>query len=424
MLSTPVPVVPPFSKRALRTVDSQISWLMKKVIDDPQIISLAAGFVDNDCLPIAETQAAMERLFADRARARAALQYGASTGLKRLRDAQADRLRIQGLGPVTGEDVVITNGSQQFLHAITDVLVDPGDVVLVEDPTYFVMMDVLNSSGARVMGVDTDAEGIRPDSLARRFEDLKRLGLRDRLKMVYVMSYYQNPTGGNMSLARRRELYQVLTEEQAAGPWFYLLEDAAYRENLIDGEDEPFIKSFDAEGQSVILTGTFSKAFSPGYRLGWGILPEPLRKAFWRQKGNQDFGSSTLVQALLAEVMISGDFDVCSRRFRETYLHKRDALLQALREWWPADTELSAPQGGMYVWARIPGICTDPGSPFFNAALEAKVLYVPGAYCYCEETQSQRPDNAIRICYGVVEVEPMRKAIRLMGQVIDRLRGN
>lgn len=152
-------------------------------------------------------------------------------------------------------------------------------------------------------------------------------------------------------------------------------------------------------------------------------MPKDVHTAMVRLKGNQDFGSSNMNQRFLAQVLADGSYDEAADRFRKRYLRKRDVLLQSLREFWPQDTEILYPYGGLYVWVRLPGIATGPGTPFFNAVLAEKVLYVPGDYCFCENTQLARPDNAMRLCYGVIDLEPMREAVRRMGLVIQKIRG-
>lgn len=411
----------PFSARARRTGDSPIAWLMQKTIDDAEILSLAAGFVDTQTLPYDLLRSAMEKVFETAGNAKASLQYGSTPGLRELRKALAVRLEAQGLTNVNPEHLFISNGGQQGLYTVTEVMVDIGDVVLVEDPTYFVYMDVLKSSGAHVMGVTTDDEGMVPEALEARLAELKERGLRDRLRILYVMSYYANPKGCNMSEERRRALYEIYTREMENGS-FLLIEDASYRDLCLEGKEEPYMKALDPDNEHIFLTGTFSKAFAPGLRLGWSYMPAEVHKAMVRQKGNQDFGSSNMNQNFLTEVLNDGSYDVAADRFRKRYRQKRDALLSAMREFWPSDVEILEPKGGLYVWVRLPGIDTDPGSDFFNAVLQEKVLYVPGYYCFCEETQEPKPKDSMRICYGVIDVEPMREAVRRMGRVIQRMR--
>ncbi len=412
----------PFNSRAQRTGDSPIAGLMKKTVEDPEILSLAAGFVDQPTLPNDLMKKAIDDLFSESSTAQRALQYGITPGLRDLRLALAARLEKLGIENVDPECIVISNGGQQSLFTVTETMVDVGDVVLVEDPTYFVYMDVLNAAGAKVMGVSTDEEGMVPEALEARLKEIKAAGLRDRLKILYVMSYYANPKGCNMSEERRRKLYEIYTRECDANGQFLLIEDASYRDLYLEGKDEPYIKSFDKNNELVFTQGTFSKAFAPGLRLGWSYMPPSVHQAVCRQKACQDFGSSNMNQSLMANLLKSGSYEVAAERFRDRYRKKRDVMINALKEYWPDDTDILYPFGGLYVWVSIPGIDTDPGSEFLNKVLEKKVLYVPGYYCFCEDTQEPKPTNSMRLCYGSVGIDEMPEALKRMGEVIKAMR--
>lgn len=409
-----------FSKKALRTKVPAISTLLQMAIEDPEILSLAAGLVDQKTLPDAHGRALVRELFDQPEEARAALQYGMTSGLLPLREAVATRLERLGLpGPVDPEHIVIGNGSQQLLHLIAEATLDPGDLVLVEDPTYFVMMGVLESAGARILGVKTDENGVIPEALEERLRGLERQGLLGSLKLVFFMSYYQNPAGMSISLDRRERVVEILDRFSRAGRRPVLIEDAAYRELRIEGPDLPYLKTYDPQNRWIALTGTFSKAFAPGFRLGWGYLPPALRDPAMNLKGNEDFGSSNLNQTLMARALRRGLFDQQMEHMRDRYRQKRDLLLKAVREHWPPDVSYYHPKGGLYVWAKLPeGVSSAPGSPFFNECLARKVIYVPGAYCYCMEPEVQKPENDLRLCYGYIEDEPMIEAVRRMGEAI------
>ncbi len=412
----------PWSARAERTGDSQISWLLQYAIEIPGMLSLAAGLVDQTTLPEDLLREAIDKVFENPDSGRSALQYGGTAGLLELRQLMAKKLEKQGLRNVDPDCMVISNGGQQSLFTITECFVDPGDVVLVEDPTYFVYTDTLQAAGARVLGVTTDEEGIVPEALEERFEQLHKEGLRNRLKILYVMSYFSNPKGCNMSEERRRRVYDVYRREADRAGNFVLIEDASYRDLFLEGKDEPFIKSFDPDNEYVFTCGTFSKALAPGLRLGWSYMPKELQVALCRQKGNQDFGSTNMNQRILRALLESGSYEVAADRFRSRYRAKRDALLEAIEEFWPKETYVLKPMGGLYIWVKLPGINTDPGGQFFEEALREKVLYVPGAYCFCKETQEPKPHNAMRTCYGVIDIEPMREAVRRLGDVAKRVK--
>ncbi len=407
----------PFSSRSERTTDSPISWLMKLAIEDPEMLSLAAGFVDTTMLPEDLLRESVEKVFATTEQGKEALQYGITAGLRDLRHVMAKRLENAGLNNVDPECICISNGGQQALYTVTEAMVDVGDIVLVEDPTYFVYMDVLKSAGAHVMGVTTDEEGMVPEALEARFQELHEKGLRDRLKILYVMSYFSNPKGCNMSTERRKRIWEIFRAEADRAGSFLLLEDACYRDLSFDNEPQPYLKSFDTDNEWVFLSGTFSKAFAPGLRLGWSYMPRELHREMGRLKGNQDFGSSNMNQWLMKELLLSGCYETAADRFRDRYRNKRDAMIEAIKEFWPESTEILHPKGGLYVWVNLPGVDTDPQTPFFDKVVGSKVLYVPGYYCFCDETQASRPKGSMRLCYSYIDIEPMREALKRMGDV-------
>lgn len=408
------------SQRARRTSEPPISWLMRAVLEDPSIISLAAGFVDQQSLPAQPVRQLLQEMLGSDETTRKALQYGSTIGHQDLRHLLTERLARQGLPePVNPNDIVVTSGSQQLLFLITDVLIDAGDIVLVEDPTYFVYLGVLEGAGARTVGVATDDEGMLPEALEERLREIKTAGDLHRVKMLYLMTYYQNPKGTSTSRQRREQLYEIIERYSTPENFIYILEDAAYAELRYDGPELPFMKSLDPKNERVLLALTFSKSFSPGLRLGYGHLPAELVGPVLHQKGNHDFGSSNFAQHIALYALRTSAYEEHGRRLRERYRHKRDVMLDVLHSEFPSEVRYVEPQGGLYVWATLPeGISTDPGSRFFNAALERKVLYVPGHYCYAREAGRTKPDNQLRLCFGYIEEEPMVEGLKRLAAAV------
>jgi 2-aminoadipate transaminase len=402
------------SQRARRTSEPQISWLLKKSLENPSFISLAAGLVDQQSLPAGPMQNLLERLFASEQASKRALQYGTTGGDLALRRVIARRLEDHGLAvPVDPDDVVVTSGSQQLLFLITDVLVDTGDIVLVEDPTYFVYMGVLAGAGARTLGVPTDDDGIIPEALEERFRELKAAGDLPRVKMLYLMTYFQNPKGTSHSRQRREQIYEIVERYSTDENFIYILEDAAYFELQFEGEEIPFMKTLDRNNERVMLALTFSKAFSPGLRLGYGHLPSGITPHVLNQKGNHDFGSGNLSQNIIYHALTTDAFDEHGKLLRQRYRQKRDLMLKTLREEFPAGIQNVDPLGGLYVWVTLPeGMSSSPGSRFFKEAMDREVLYVPGCYCYAQEPDRAKPDNQLRLCYAYIEEEPMVEGMR------------
>jgi len=406
------------SDRARRTKEPQITWLLKKPLENPNIISLAAGLVDQQTLPAQELLKLVEDLFASDDAAKRALQYGTTEGDAALRQVLARRLEDQGINvPIDAEDIVLTNGSQQLLFLATDTLVDPGDIVLVEDPTYFVYMGVLESAGARTIGIPTDDNGIVPEALESQLEEIAKAGELDRVKMLYVMTYFQNPKGTSHTWERRKEIYEIIERFSSDDNYIYIIEDAAYFELKFEGEDVPFMKTLDRDNDRVLLAMTFSKAFAPGLRLGYGYIPTELTPHILNQKGNHDFGSGNLSQNLIYQAITSGVFDRHSAMLRDRYRHKRDVMLDVLRKEFPSEVKYIEPKGGLYVWVTLPeGVSTSPGSKFFEEALAHEVIYVPGCFCYAQEEGKAKPDNQLRLCYAYIDEEPMVEGLHRLAE--------
>lgn len=407
------------SPKARRATDPPIAWLLRMPIDDPEIISLAAGFVDEESLPAQEVaECARELLGGDKNKA--PLQYGTSAGFLPLREEVCRMLEGQGAAQeIPPDEILLTGGSQQLLHLITDVMIDEGDIVLVEDPTYFVYMGTLQAAGAKVMGVALDEKGIIPKALEEKLTSLHKSAGMERLKLVYLMTYFQNPTGTSLAWERKRRIYEILSTYCDLGERTFIIEDAAYKELRFEGEDIPYLKSLDRENHGVALLGSFSKSFSPGLRVGFGWLPPQLMEHVLRQKGNEDFGSSNFCQHLMHRALASGKYSRHVEMLRARYREKRDLMLECLAEHFPRELEVIKPLGGMYVWAAFPGgVDTGREGELFKEALRRKVLYVPGEFCYCREPGVAKPTNKLRISFGMVTEENIAAGMARLGEAV------
>jgi len=210
---------------------------------------------------------------------------------------------------VCADDIVVTTGSQQMLFMLTDLIIDPGDIVITEWPSYFVFTGTLESAGAQVRCVDIDDQGMIPEKLDALLAQLTESGDLPRVKMVYTCDYHQNPTGITLSTERRPQILDIVkrySQHPNADGRILLLEDAAYRELTFEGDPPPSIKKFDTTNEYVALLQTFSKPFSPGLKTGYGLLPQGLVEPVLLQKGNHDFGSNNLSQHLVLAAMKQG----------------------------------------------------------------------------------------------------------------------
>ncbi len=414
-----------FSLLAQRTQPPAISWLMAQALEVPGLISLAAGFVDQESLPCQEIAPLLRELMEQAPAGQAALQYGTTAGDWELRAELIGRLRNEGVfhsgTEVDAAHALIGSGSQQLLYLAAEALLDEGDIVLVEAPTYFVVLGGFLSRGAQVIGIDTDNQGIRPDKVRECLEQLQRQGRLARVKMLYVMTYATNPLGITLSRERRQELLELIRSYRDMGHPILLVEDAAYRRLSFDPDPLPPVKSFDSGNESVLYLESFSKSLSPGFRLGFGAGPKAIVDKMVDIKGNHDFGSGNLSQQLLKAVLRQGLFDRHTEILRRVYQHKRDITLQILQDTFPPEAEWVLPHGGFYFWITLPGrIDTGPGGELFQQALEEKVLYVPGCLCYSPDRPEAQKSSALRLSYGMIGEEKLREGCRRLGAALAR----
>ncbi|HEX4610344.1 MAG TPA: PLP-dependent aminotransferase family protein [Urbifossiella sp.] len=418
----------PLSDRSGRTTDSPITFFIQKAIETPGLISLAAGLVDEGSLPADEVGAAVVAIMADPAAARAALQYGSTQGLPSLRErvlrhvCAADGVAPADLG-LTADDVVLTTGSQQLLYLLGEALFNPGDIVLAEAPSYFVYHGVLQSHGVRVVPVPMDAGGMDLDALDAKLAGLKAAGELGRVKLIYTVDYFQNPTGLTLAADRRPRLVEI-ARTYSTGHRILVLEDAAYRELRYSGPDLPSVKKFDPKNEFVAYASTFSKPCSPGLKLGYALLPSDLVAPVLHLKGNHDFGSANLAQHVADRLMATGAFDRHVARLRDVYRVKRDAMLAVLEEEFGdvPGAGWTAPAGGLYVWLTLPpGVDAGPAGPLVPAALEAGVLYVPGEFGHVADEAGGIPRNECRLSFGVADPDRVREGIRRLRRAYQRL---
>jgi len=409
-----------------RTASPSISWLMKTALSRPKLISLAAGFTDNATLPVALSRKLLTSLLSSPKTGQPALQYGTTAGADNLRRLTATHLQKLDGGhdrAHSPERVIITGGSQQLLYMTLEALCDEGDLVLVEDPTYFVFLSILQSRGIQARGVKLERDGLDLVHLEKILTQLKESGQLHRMKALYLVTYFQNPTGATTSLAKKAGALKLLKKfEAAAGHPLYLLEDAAYRELRFDNSaDVPTALTLPGARDRVIYTGTYSKPYAPGARLGFGLLPEPLFTTVQRIKGNHDFGTANLLQQLLARALATGQYDQHVTKVRKNYARKARVMKAALAEHFPASVEIWESGGGLYFWARLPqGIATGVKSKVFQMALKNDVLYVPGALCYAEDGARTKPDNEMRLSFGSASEANIRKGIARLGKVLKK----
>ncbi|MDU4959759.1 MAG: PLP-dependent aminotransferase family protein [Sporomusaceae bacterium] len=368
-----------------------------KTMQRPDVISLSAGSPAPDSFPVAELAAAFNAVLADQGAA--ALQYGVSEGYLPLRQWVADRAARQGIR-CGSEQVMITNGSQQALDLIARILLDPGDYVAVENPTYLAALQVFRGYQARLLPIDMDQDGMRIDQLEAVIQ-------KQRPKFIYVIPTFQNPTGISMNLERRRQLAALADHYQIP-----LIEDNPYGELLYEGEALPAIKSF-SDSRWLLYAGTASKIIAPGLRLGWLIAhPDFIdRAATAKQAG--DVLSNSLTQRAVYRYVTDNDLEAHVQSIIERYRQQRDVMLEAMHQYFPAGVKWQTPHGGMFLWVTLPE-GTDASDLLPLAVEQAKVSYVPGPPFYAERGGA----NTLRLNFSNPAPDLIREGIKRLGDLL------
>ncbi|MEV6865054.1 PLP-dependent aminotransferase family protein [Streptosporangium subroseum] len=383
----------------LGRIDSSPVRDLLALIDRPEVISFAGGLPAPELFDLDGLRDAYDHALSP-ATGRRTLQYSSTEGDPVLREALARRLSDRGLETSAG-DLLVTTGSQQAISLVAMALLEPGDIVLVEEPTYLAALQCFRLAGARVIPVRSDEDGLDPVALREIVE-------RERPTMLYLVPTFANPTGRTLTGPRRRAVAEL-----AAAQGFWILEDDPYGELRYHGEVLPPLSSYPGgEGNSIYL-GSFSKIGAPGLRLGWLRAPEGLRRGLTIAKQATDLHTSTVDQAAAARYLAVTDLDDRVRFLRDAYRPRRDAMMDALAVITPSGTTWSTPDGGMFVWVRLPGEMDT--AQLLQRALRHDVAFVPGAPFYCGE-----PDRAtLRLSFCAYTPEKITEGMRRLGEALS-----
>jgi 2-aminoadipate transaminase len=387
------------SRRARQSTSSVIRELLH-LTERPGILSLAGGLPAPEALPLTDLDAAWARVRQREGRyGPVAFQYGPTEGLADLRALVAERFSADAAtGP---EEVLVTTGSQQGLDLLARALVDPGDPVVVEAPTYLGALQALSGGGPRFVTVPTDGEGMLTDVLQARL----RTGLRP--KCAYVVANFQNPSAATLSIERRRHL-AALADHYG----FVVIEDDPYGELRFRGAPVPSVRTWT---ELAVRLGTASKTVSPGLRVGWLAAPAWLLPALVRTKQAVDLHTSTLSQALVVELLS----DTTARaahldRARALYRERADALRAGLAHHTDGALTPAEPDGGMFLWARLPDDA-GPAETLLRTAVEHGVAFVPGTAFYAD---SDRGHDHIRCSFATLDPAGLDEAASRLGAAL------
>src|SRR5215471_499777 len=393
-----------YAQRTERMRASDIREILK-VTAQPDVISLAGGLPAPELFPIDEYRRAFEWVLeADGA---VALQYGPSEGYRPLRTYLAERLSKFGID-CTADDILITNGSQQALDLIGRLMLDPGDAVLLEKPTYLGALQAFNQYQASYMLVPMDEDGMRVDEVERLLTQPTVTGRGTRIKFIYAIPNFQNPTGRSLSLARRKQLVQLASHYGVP-----IVEDDPYGELRYEGEHLPTLKSLDTTG-CVLYLGTFSKILAPGFRLGWVVASPEAMEVLLHGKQPSDLHTGMIQQMATLEVARNGFVEDHVEHIKAFYKERRDVMLCAIEEHFPSEAHFTRPAGGLFVWAELPRHVDT--RELLVEAVQDKVAFVPGQGFHPDHTGT----NTMRLNFSNVPPEQLREGVRRLGLAIQR----
>jgi 2-aminoadipate transaminase len=385
-----------FAQRTGNMAASAIREILK-VASQPGMISLAGGVPAPESFPLEILRELTARVI-DQYPA-AAFQYGPTEGFPPLREAIASRLCQAGID-VDGEGVLITSGSQGVLDGLGKVLISEGDEIAVEAPTYLGALQAFNPYCPRYVKLGSDDEGLIPASLERALKE-------HRLKFVYVVPNFQNPTGKTIPLERRRQIAALIREHDAL-----LVEDDPYSSLRYEGESLPTLKSMAPD--HVAYVGSLSKVLAPGLRLGYVAAPEPLAKWLVIAKQGIDLHTSSFNQALAAEYLTGGYLDRHLPKIVEIYKPKLQAMLQALARHFPSECCWSRPEGGMFVWVEGPkGLNMED---VYRRTVARKTAFVPGRFFFVENGEG---GETMRLNFTMADEEAIDRAVRIIAEEIE-----
>jgi len=393
-----------------RTRDMRASEIREllKLTEGREIISFAGGLPDPETFPREELAEVAREVILERGDQ--ALQYIPTKGVTEFRRILRDFLSSRGVRVTLTDDVIVTTGSQEALYLIGKILVNPGDVVFVEAPTYLAAINVFRQFGARFKSAPVDEDGMRVDVLEERIKEARSEG--SNLKLIYTIPTSQNPSGTTMSLERRRYLLELAERYD-----LLIVEDDPYSFFTFEPVEAEPLKTLDRSGR-VIYVGTMSKILSPGLRIGWALAESWVITSMELAKQSVDLHSSTLSQFIAMEAIRRGLIDKTVEKARKLYKVKRDAMLEALEDYFPENSRWTKPVGGLFIFAYAPpGIDTKKLLP---EALERGVAYVPGASFFAEGGG----ENTMRLNFSYPSLTQIREGIRRLGVLLKEKAGS
>lgn len=390
------------SKETSNLRSSEIRDLLK-LTEGRKVISLAGGLPDPQTFPKEEIRKIVDDVLKEKADR--ALQYSTTAGINEFRKELVNLSMYRGISGLKEDNIFVTVGSQEALFMIFNLLVDQGDTIIVEMPTYLAALNVLRTRKPNFVGVHLTEKGPDLDELERKVKE--SVNNQRKPKLMYVIPTAQNPGGTTMSLEDRKRLLEIAEKYD-----FLLFEDDAYGFLVFDGEAPPPLAALDRSGR-VIYTSTFSKILAPGLRLGWVVAHEELIQEMELYKQNVDLHTPTLTQMIAMEAIKRGVIQAQLPFIRRVYREKRDVMLQAIEKYFPKETKWTKPVGGMFVFTWLPEKID--ALKMLEESMKRGVVYVPGSSFYYDYSGR----NTMRLNFSFPSKEQLEEGIKILGQVIS-----
>ena len=390
-----------FADRVKPMKGSAIREMFKRMAD-PEIISLAGGNPAAELFPSDELSKIAGKILMTSPIP--ALQYGTTDGYPKMKDCAIERAKKAGAYN-EGDEVLITTGANQGIDLTAKAIINKGDKIIVENPSFIGSLNAFRTYECQLVGVDVESDGM---DVVKLEETLKA---NPDAKLLYTIPTFQNPTGTTMSLEKRKRVLELASEYNVL-----IIEDNPYGDLRFRGEEIATLKSLDTENR-VIYCGSFSKILSPGMRLGYIIGPAPLFEKIEMLKQVNDVHTPMLTQLMCVQFMKKYNIDTYIEKNRKLYKEKCDCMIEAMNEYFPAGkVEWTVPDGGIFLWCKCPGI-TDV-SEIVNKALEKKVAIVPGSNFAIDQ---KLPSNQFRLNFSSASKENITEGVRRLGEVLTEL---
>ncbi len=394
-----------FSASAKNMKRSAIREILK-LTQRPEVISFGGGLPSPESFPIEQLKEITTEILDNDGPG--ALQYGATEGVPELRNILIDRYKKEGL-KLELDNLIITTSSQQGLDLLGKIFINRGDKVICGLPSYLGGLSAFNTYGAEMVGIKFDEHGMRADILEEKLEELKSKG--EKPKFIYIIPDFQNPAGITMPESRRLEIIDLAKKYDVL-----IVEDSPYREIRFEGEPQRTIYELDNSGQ-VILLGTFSKIFVPGFRIGWAVAHENIIDKIVIAKQSADLCTPTLNQKIAFQYIEKGYFDENLKNIITQYHEKRDNMLKAFKEYMPEGVKWTEPEGGLFLFLTLPEHMD--AEILFKKAIEKNVAFVLGSVFHCDGSGK----NTMRINFSYMSTEKTTEGVKRLAKAIKEEMG-